>query len=381
MREGKRLVEGVGPMAVKPDMDARAFFTPERFAQEQGKRGAPRRGRLLIASCTSATELASSVVQRYRELLSECGSEDGVLSLYDVDFRFENSETCVRLGRHVGGYDVFLFQSLVNPISGADVDHNYMAFLIAARTFREHGAHHVTAVLPYLAYSRQDKPTEFEREPTTARLMADLAIAAGIDRVIAWHPHCGQMHGFYGDVPVTFLSALSLFAEVYRRFEGREDVIAVAPDAGASHFVLHFCRALKLTGAIASKFRPSPDKAVITQIVGDFSGKNVAIILDDELSTAGTVYALAQELHEAHGIEEIYCAMSHNRCLPEARERLTHLHEKYGLRQVVVTDSIPQTQVFLELSFLTVEPLSEVLSRTINRIHYDRSVSEVFLES
>ena len=154
MREGKRLVEGVESMAVKPDMDARAFFTPERFAQEQGKRMAPPRGRLLIASCTSATQLASSVVKRYRELLSEWGSEDGILSLYDVDFRFENSETCVRLGRHVGGYDVFLLQSLVDPISGADVDHNYMAFLIAARTFREHGAHHVTAVLPYLAYSR-----------------------------------------------------------------------------------------------------------------------------------------------------------------------------------------------------------------------------------
>jgi phosphoribosylpyrophosphate synthetase len=73
--------------------------------------------------------------------------------------------------------------------------------------------------------------------------------------------------------------------------------------------------------------------------------------------------------------------MSHNRCLPEARERLTELHEVYGLRQVVVTDSIPQTEAFLELPFFTVEPLAAVLSRTINRVHYDRSVSEVFLES
>ena len=361
--------------------DGRAFFTPEWFAQEQGRRMAPPRGRLMIASCTSGTQLAFSVVDRYRALLSEWGSEDGLLSLYDVDFRFENSETCVRLAHHVGGYDVFLFQSLVDPISGADVDHNYMAFLIAARTFREHGAQHVTAVLPYLAYSRQDKPTEFEREPTTARLVADLAISAGIDRVVAWHPHCGQLHGFYGDVPVTFLSALSLFAEVYRRFEGRGDVIAVAPDAGASNFVLHFCQTLGLTGAIASKFRPSTDTSVITQIVGDFTGKRVAIILDDELSTGGTVYTLARRLYEEHGIEEIHCAMSHNRCLPEARERLIELHEAYGLRQVVVTDSIPQTEAFLGLPFLSVEPLAEVLSRTINRIHYDRSVSEVFLES
>lgn len=335
----------------------------------------------MIASCSSGSALASTVVKRYGALLSEWGSEDGLLSLHDVDFRFENSETCVRLEHHVGGYDVFLFQSLVDPISGADVDHNYLAFLIAARTFREHGAHHVTAVLPYLAYSRQDKPTEFEREPTTARLVADLAISAGIDRLIAWHPHCGQIHGFYGGVPVTFLSALSLFAEVYRRFAGRADVIAVAPDAGASNFVLHFCQALELTGAIASKFRPSTDRSVITQIVGDLTGKKVAIILDDELSTGGTVHALARRLNEEYGIEEIHCAMSHNRCLPEARERLVELHDAYGLQQVVVTDSIPQTEAFLELPFFSVEPLAEVLSRTINRIHYDRSVSEVFLES
>jgi ribose-phosphate pyrophosphokinase len=368
-------------MIGKSEVDARTFFTPEWFAQEQGKRMAPPRGRLVIASCSSGSELASDVAERYRELLGAHGSEDGVLTLHDVDFRFENSETCIRLARHVGGYDVFLFQSLVDPISGADVDHNYMAFLLAARTFREHGARHVTAVLPYLAYSRQDKPTEFEREPTTARLMADLSIVAGIDRLIAWHPHCGQLHGFYGDVPVTFLSALSMFKEVFRRFEGQGDVIAVAPDAGASNFVLHFCRALGLTGAIASKFRPSTDESVITQVVGDFTGKRVAIILDDELSTGGTVYALAQKLHEDYGIKEIYCAMSHNRCLAEAREHLIRMHEKYGLRQVVVTNSIPQTPAFQELPFFSVESLSEVLSRTINRIHYDRSVSEVFLES
>jgi len=368
-------------MVDNPEADGRMFFTPEWFAQEQGRRMAPPRGRLVIASCVSGTKLASDVADRYRTLLGQHGSEDEILILHDVDFRFENSETCVRLAHHVGGYDVFLFQSLVDPISGADVDHNYMAFLIAARTFREHGAQHVTAVLPYLAYSRQDKPTEFEREPTTARLMADLSTVAGIDRVIAWHPHCGQLHGFYGDVPVTFLSALSMFREVFRRFEGREDVIAVAPDAGASNFVLHFCRALKLTGAIASKFRPSPDQSVITQIVGDFSRKKVAIILDDELSTGGTVSALAQRLHEDYGIEEIYCAMSHNRCLPEARDRLIGMYEACGLRQVVVTNSIPQTPTFQELPFFSVESLSEVLSRTINRIHYDRSVSEVFLES
>ncbi len=362
-------------------MLAQDFFTPERFAREQAERMVASRGRLLIASCTSGNALARRVVERYRELLSLTGSGDGLLSLEDIDFRFANTETCVRLDRHVGGYDVFLFQSLCDPTCECDIDHNYLAFFIAARTFREHGANHVTAVLPYLAYGRQDKPTDFMREPTTARLMADLGIAAGIDRLITWHPHCAQVHGFYGDVPVTMLSAVSLFVDEFREFEGRADVIAVAPDAGASKFVLHFCRALRLKGAIASKYRPRPDKAVITQIVGDFAGKRVALILDDELGTGGTVYELIERLVERHGIQEVRYAVSHNRCVPAALDRLQELHDRYGLRQVVVTNSIPQTKAFEDLPFLSVRCLSDAFSRTINRIHYDRSVSEAFTHS
>jgi ribose-phosphate pyrophosphokinase len=365
-------------MSRMPSVAGKVFFTPELFAREQAKRMQPPRGRLLIASCHSGSYLSRRVVERYAELLTASGSADGLLSLEDIDYRFANSETCVRLDHHVGGYDVFLFQSLCDPVMAVDLDHNYLAFLIAARTLREQGAHHVTAVLPYLAYGRQDKPTEFRREPTTARLMADLGVAAGIDRLITWHPHCGQLRGFYGEVPMTMLSSLSLFVDAFRRFEGRDDVIAVAPDAGASKFVLYFCRELGLKGAIGSKFRPRPDEAVITQIVGDFTGKTTAIVLDDELSTGGTVYNLIRRLVEKQGIEHVYFAVSHSRCVPTARERLLELHEDYGLEEVIVTNSIPQTPEFVELPFFTVRCLSDVLARTINRIHYDRSVSEVF---
>jgi ribose-phosphate pyrophosphokinase len=368
-------------MSQVPRVVEKVFFTPELFAREQAQRMQPPRGRLLIASCRSGSYLSRRVVEKYAELLSASGSADGLLSLEDIDYRFANLETCVRLDHHVGGYDVFLFQSLCDPTSDVDVDHNYMAFLIAARTFREQGASHVTAVLPYLAYGRQDKPTEFMREPTTARLMADLGVAAGIDRLITWHPHCGQLRGFYGSMSVTMLSSLSLFVDEFRRFEGRDDVIAIAPDVGASKLVLYFCQALGLKGAIGSKFRPRPDEAELTQVVGDFTGKTTAIVLDDELSTGGTVYNLIRRVVERHGIEQAYFAVSHSRCVPEARERLLELHEKYGLEEVIVTNSIPQTPKFEELSFLSVRCLSDALSRTINRIHYDRSVSEVFRHS
>lgn len=365
-------------MGDKDTEERRVFFTPERFAREQRERMESSRGRLLIAGCCSGSYLSGEVVRRYRELLHEAGSEDNVLHLEDIDFRFSDSETCVRLDTHVGGYDVFLFQSPFDPTSDRSIDQNYMAFLIAARTFREHGANHVTAVLPYLAYSRQDKPTRFMREPTTAKLMADLSLEAGIDRLVAWDPHSGQLRGFYAGRPVSMLTPLSLFSEAFERFRGREDVIVVAPDVGASKFVTHFGRAMDLKCAIASKYRPEPETAEVTDIIGDFRGKTTAIVLDDMISGGGTMHAVVTELVARKDIEQVHVGVSHNLCVGKARSRLEELHADYRLKEVVVTNSIPQTEEFRSLPFVTVRCLSGPLARTINRLHYNRSVSEVF---
>lgn len=336
------------------------------------------RGRLLIASCCSGSYLADEVVKRYTELSSEAGKKEDILYLKNIDKRFSDSETCVRLEKHVGGADVFLFQALYDPTSDLTVDQNYMAFLIAARAFREHGAFHITGILPYLAYARQDKPTKFMREPTTARLMADLSIAAGIDRQIVWDPHCGQIKGFYGSIPVNMLESLTLFLQEFERFKGRQDVIAVAPDVGASKFVTHFGRALNLKCAIASKYRPQPEEVVISEIIGDLANKKIAIVLDDMISGGGTISSLVRKLVKEKGIEEVYVGVSHNLCVNNACERLIDLHQNYNLKQVVITNSIPQTKDFQELKFVSVRSLADPLARTINRIHYGYSVSEVF---
>jgi ribose-phosphate pyrophosphokinase len=354
------------------------FFTPKRFAQEQAQRMESGRGRLLIASCSSGDYLAARVAKRYEELLEEVECTGDILHLESIDFRFSDSETCVRLDIPVNGDDVYLFQALFDPISEHTVDQNCMAFLIASRTFREAGASHVTAVLPYLAYARQDKPSKFMREPTTARLMADLAIAAGVDRLVAWHPHVGQLRGFYAGIPVDLLDPLTLFMEAFQRFKDREDVIAVAPDAGASKLVTYFGRALNLKCAIASKYRPEPEQAIITEMIGDFAGKSVAIVLDDMIGSGSTVYALVRRLAEKKGIQEIYLGVSHNLCMESAFERLLALYTEYRLQEVVVTNSIPQTEKFRALPFVSVRCLSDTLSRTINRIHYNRSISELF---
>lgn len=361
-----------------PQQTNRSFFTPELLAREQLKSMVAPRGRLLIAGCCSGSHLSTRVVDRYRTLLREAGSQEDVLHLEDIDRRFSDTETVTRLEMHVSGCDVYLFQALFDPTSERSIDQNYMAFLVAVRAFKEHGAQSVTGVLPYLAYARQDKPTKFTREATTARLMADLSITAGMDRLIVWDPHCDQVKGFYGGMPVSTLESLSLFIEEFSRFRGRDDVIAVAPDAGASKFVTHFGRGLDIKCAIASKYRPRPEEATIAEIIGDLEGKKIAIVLDDMISNGGTMHGLCRKLAEEKGIEEIYLGVSHNLCVGKAMERLTDLRDNYGLKQVVVTNSIPQTDEFGNVPFVTVRCLSDTLARAINRIHYNRSVSEVF---
>ena len=358
-------------------MDWQGFITPERFAADQAQQVVSPRGRLLIASCRAGSDLAAKVTGRYRQLLQEAGSPSEILHLDNIDRRFADGETCARLDLHVDGYDVFLLQSLYDPTAGSVVDQNYMAFFIASRAFREHGAKHVTAILPYLAYGRQDKPTRFTREPTTARLMADLSLAAGIDRLVTWHPHARQTRGFYG-VPVDLPETVPFFTEEYERFAGRDDVIAVAPDAGASKLVTYFGRALNLKSAIASKYRPEPEQAVISEVIGDLADKRVAIILDDMVSSGGTVYAIVKKLVEETAIGQVYLGVSHNLCTDRARRRLVELHEDYHLQEMVVTDSIPQTGTFRALPLVSVRSLDDILARVINRIHYSQSVSELF---
>ncbi len=354
------------------------FLTPERYADDWARRMEPPRGKLLVASCRGGSYLAEKVVRRYRELASESGSASEVAYLENVDSSFADGETRVRLASHVGGADVFLVQVPYDPTGARTVDHNVLAFLIAARAFRESGARHVTGVLPYLPFARQDKPTKFRREPTTARLVADLCVAAGIDRALTWEPHCGQVRGFFGIVPVTILESVSLFVQEFRSSAGAADVIVVAPDVGASKLVTHFGRALDLRCAIASKFRESSGEASITEIIGDFSGKRTAIVLDDMISSAATLRALVEKLVLERGIGDVRIAVSHNLCVGRARERLAEMVERYPVRRIVVTDSVPQLDSFTSLRGVEVRSLADPLARVINRIHYEQSVSEAF---
>ncbi len=356
------------------------FVTPERLAQEQTRAMIPERGRLVLAACQSGATLARDIAAAYRQLEQRWGGSAELSLMDDIEYSFADSETCVRIPHSVSGSDVFLVQSLYNPVRGTSVNENCLSLLIAARAFREHGAKHITAIAPYLAYSRQDKPTRFLREPTTARLIADLAVTAGIDRLLTWHPHSKQVHGFYGATPLATLEPIDYFVDTFHQYAGRDDVILVAPDEGASKIVTRVAMTLDLSSAIAAKLRSSGGAIESSRLIGDFDGKRVAILLDDIIGSGGTLRAAIKGIAERSDVTEFHVAASHNLCLDKAHRMLDELAGFRGLAGVVVTDSIPQTERFRSLPFLHVRPLAETLARAINRIHYTRSLSEVFRE-
>lgn len=331
------------------------------------------RGKLVIAACAPARYLAHFIVASLNEELARDDKDNPIPYLNDIDFRFSDSEIGVRLNMDVSGCDVFLLQALYDPGRGEPVSENYLALCIATRAFREWGAHKITAILPYLAYARQDKPTRFQREPTTAKLMADLLIASGIDRLVTWHPHYQQIHGFYSGIPVDVLEPLNYFTDLFAEYKGKEDVVLVAPDVGVSKFVTHLGRMLDLQVAIAAKYHPEQEQSEISQIIGDLADKRIALVIDDMISSGGTIHEVVTKLVKDYQIEQVMVAVSHNLCSQTAYDRLLELHEDYHLQQLMVTNSIPQTDTFKQLPFMTVHNLSGALTRTIKQIHYDRS--------
>ncbi|MBD3316458.1 MAG: ribose-phosphate diphosphokinase, partial [Chitinivibrionales bacterium] len=264
-----------------------------------------RRGPLTIAGCGSGHEIATRIASRYRERESIAGGSTSVSYQGPIDDRFGDGEIRVRLHESVTGHDVYLVQSLSNPREDATVNENYLAFLIAARALREHGARYITGIVPYLAYARQDKPTLFRREPVTASLMAELTRTAGIDRLITWHPHCRQIQGFYGAAQVNLLEPFTFFSNAFAQLKDRDDVVVVAPDAGASKLVTRVSRRLHIGSALAAKHRPRSEQVSSTRLIGDLRAKRCAIVLDDILAGGGTIRAVVDRIAAQSNIEEI----------------------------------------------------------------------------
>jgi ribose-phosphate pyrophosphokinase len=276
--------------------------------------------------------------------------------------RFSDGEVFVQVNENVRGTDVFVIQPTCPPVND-----NLMELLVMIDAFKRASAHRITAVLPYYGYARQDRKVQ-PRVPITAKLVADLLEAAGVDRILAIDLHAGQIQGFFS-VPVDHLFAAPVIIEHLGRLDLTEPVI-VSPDAGGVERARAIAKRLKAGLAIIDKRREGPNVAVVMHLIGDVRGKD-AVVIDDMIDTAGTlvqaVSALARE-----GARRILACGVHPVLSGPALERINAA----PLEQVVVTNTIPVGPQAGRFTVLSVAPL---LGEAIRRIHDEESVSTLFV--
>jgi ribose-phosphate pyrophosphokinase len=276
---------------------------------------------------------------------------------------FQNGETRVKIEENVRGSDVFVVQPTCTP-----VNQHLMELLLLIDALRRASAARVTAVIPYYGYAKQEKKTT-GREPISAKLVANLITTAGADRVLTMDLHAPAIEGFF-DIPVDHLQAGPLLAEYIRELSLPNPVV-VSPDAGGVGRALQFRDRIGAGLAIIAKQRPQPDSVEMLEMVGDIDTKS-AIIVDDMISTGGTLAQAALALKE-RGARSVYACATHPIFAGEALSIITNS----VLVETVVTNTIPigQSSGKTRIRVISVAPL---FAEAILRIHKDLSLSALF---
>ncbi len=278
--------------------------------------------------------------------------------------RFSDGEVFVQINENVRGTDVFVVQPTCPPVND-----NLMELLVMIDAFKRASAERITAVLPYYGYARQDRKVQ-GRVPITAKLVADLLTAAGVDRVLALDLHAGQIQGFF-NIPVDHLFAGPPVIVEYLLKKDLRDPVVVAPDAGGVERARAIAKRLNAGLAIIDKRRDRPNVAVMMHLIGDVKDKD-AIVIDDMIDTAGTLVQAVGAL-EREGARRIIAGGVHAVLSGPAIERL----KGAPLEEVVVTNSIPLTPE-KQLPSMTVLTVAPLLGEAIRRIHDEESVSTLF---
>ena len=302
------------------------------------------------------------------ELAAKIASKLGVEISPMITKTFSNGEVYCRYEESVRGADVFIVQPICgNPYTGLSANDALMELLEMIDAAVGGSAHRVIAVTPWYGYSRQDKKSA-PREPISARLVARMLEAAGIDRILTMDLHSGQIQGFF-QKPCDHMTALFILTQYFRDL-GLEDLVVVAPDAGRVKMNKQFASKIGAELAILDKERPAQQVAEIGYVIGNVKGKT-AIIVDDIIDTAGTLSAAAQTVLE-EGASRVYAAATHAVLSGDAFENLS----TSPLEQIVVTDTIPMPAGAPDN--IRVLPCADLLTDSIRRIFTDDSVSEVF---
>jgi ribose-phosphate pyrophosphokinase len=297
-------------------------------------------------------DLAESVAARL-------GTTIGDLTLR----RFSDGEIHAQIHDCVRGDDIYIIQS-----TGFPVNEHLMELLILVDAFRRSGAGRINAIIPYYGYSRQEKKSG-GREPITAKLVANLLTAAGVDRVVSLDLHTPAIQGFF-EVSMDHLSAVPILAEHLADLP-RQNSVVVAPDVGRAKLADRFAQRLGVPLVVMHKRRPHPEVAHVSAVVGDVRDTS-PIVVDDIIATGGTIKECAEALLAAGARPDIWVAAVHPLLAGPAVDRLSHP----AITQVIVTDSVslpPEKR----LPRLTVLTIADLLAETIRCLAENRSLSNM----
>lgn len=299
-------------------------------------------------------------------LAQEVADHLGIELGHMIVSKFKNSETQVMIEESVRGREIFILQSITNPVN----DH-LMELLIIIDACKRASSSKITVIVPYYAYARQDRKTR-GREPISAKLVANLLTTAGADRVVTMDLHAGQIQGFF-DIPVDHLPGAPILAEYLKKKDfGNKELVIVSPDLGGVSRARVLADLLDCGRiAIIDKRRPEPGVAEVMNLIGKV-GDKVAIMVDDIVDTAGSLTEGAKALY-GFGASEVYACCTHAVLSEPAVERIA----KSKIKELIVTNTIPLTadKQHEKIVQLSVAPL---LSEAIRRIFQEQSVSTLF---
>ncbi|MBQ0804696.1 MULTISPECIES: ribose-phosphate pyrophosphokinase [unclassified Sulfitobacter] len=281
--------------------------------------------------------------------------------------RFNDSEIFVEVFENVRGEDMFIIQPTSNPAND-----NLMELLVMADALRRSSAARVTAVLPYFGYARQDRRTK-ARTPITAKLVANMMVGTGIERILTMDLHAAQIQGFF-DIPVDNLYASPVFAlDIKNEFKDRMDeLMVISPDVGGVARARELAKRINSPLAIVDKRREKAGEVSEMTVIGDVTGK-VCLIVDDICDTAGTLCKAAEVLLEA-GAKEVHSYISHGVMSGPAVQRI----KDSVMKSLVITDSIQPTEAVKQAENIRIVPTAPIFAQAILNIWNGTSVSSLF---
>ena len=277
--------------------------------------------------------------------------------------KFSDGEIAVNIGETVRGVDCYIVQSTCDPVND-----NLMELLIMIDAMKRASAGRINAVIPYYGYARQDRKAK-ARDPITAKLVADMLVAAGADRVVTMDLHASQIQGYF-NIPVDHMLGMPIITK-YFKDQAQDNLVIVSPDHGSVPRARKMAEPLNCPIAIVDKRRPEPNKSEIMNIIGDIKGKH-CILIDDMIDTAGTITNAANALKDL-GALSVRAAATHAVLSGPAIERI----EKSAIEELVLLNTlpIPEEKRIPKMKMLSVAPL---FAEAMSRIHNNETVSKLF---